>query len=93
MGIHLCLEPGVTEMCSHTGEGFKYVNWLSLILVGVKGFGMFSLASKEWKQTNSQAKFVMSASLACAGRSQAVVDRKQPWVLLVEGNTVLKEEK
>jgi len=166
VGIHLCLEPGVTEIFGHSGqvaEDIKYVNWLSMILAGVKGLEMFSPASQEWKQAHSQARFVIMQVMLEAGedfltvkevvgedgkpdllitmnrekiltvgkpaiasflqklqvyksmgdicaakemydrysdvsepwasRRQVVVDRKQPRVILVQGNTVLKEEK
>jgi len=166
VGIHLCLEPGVTEIFGHSGqeaEDIKYVNWLSMILAGVKGLEMFSPASQEWKQAHSQARFVIMQVMLEAGedfltvkevvgedgkpdllitmdrekimtvgkpaiaafllklqvykstgdicaakemydrysdvsepwasRRQIVVDRKQPRTILVQGNTVLKDEK
>jgi len=166
VGIHLCLEPGVTEIFGHSGqeaEDVKYVNWLSMVLAGVKGLEMFSPASQEWKQAHSQARFVIMQVMLEAGqdflvvkevagedgkpdllitmdrekilsigkpaiasfllklqvykstgdikaakamydkysevsepwasRRQIVIDRKQPRVILVQGNTVLKEEK
>ena len=64
VGIHLCLEPGVT------GEDFKYINWLAMILAGVKGFETFSPASKEWKQTHRQTKFVIMQVMLEAGEHQ-----------------------
>jgi len=166
VGIHLCLEPGVTEIFGHSGqqaEDIKYANWLSMVLAGVKGLEMFSPASQEWKQAHSQARFVIMQVMLEAGedfltvkevvgedgkpdmlitmdrekiltvgkpaiaaflqklqvykstgdiaaakemydkysevsepwasRRQIVVDRKQPRVILVQSNTVLKEEK
>jgi len=166
VGIHLCLEPGVTEIFGHSGqqaEDIKYVNWLSMVLAGVKGLEMFSPASGEWKQAHSQARFVIMQVMLEAGedfltvkevvgedgkpdmlitmdrekiltvgktaiaafllklqvykstgdicnakkmydrysevsepwasRRQIVVDRKQPRVILVQGNTILSDEK
>ena len=160
------MEPGVTEIFGHSGqeaEDIKYVNWLSMILAGVKGLEMFSPSSQEWKQAHSQARFVIMQVMLEAGeefltvkevvgedgkpdllitmnrekiltvgkpaiaafllklqvykstgdicaakemydrysdvsepwasRRQVVVDRKQPRTILVQGNTVLKEEK
>jgi len=166
VGIHLCLEPGVTEIFGHSGqeaEDIKYANWLSMVLAGVKGLEMFSPSSQEWKQAHSQARFVIMQVMLEAGedfltvkevvgedgkpdllitmdrekiltvgkpaiaafllklqvykstgdicsakemydkysevsepwasRRQVVVDRKQPRAILVQSNTVLKEEK
>jgi len=166
VGLHLCLEPGVTEIFGHSGqeaEDIKYVNWLSMVLSGLRGLEMFSPASQEWKQAHSQARFVIMQVMLEAGgdfltikevvgedgkpdllitmdrekimtvgkpaiaafllklqvykstgnicaakdmydkysevsepwasRRQIVVDRKQPRTILVQGNTVLKDEK
>merc|ERR1719244_688831 len=71
VGIHLCLEPGVTEIFGHSGqeaEDVKYVNWLSMVLAGVKGLEMFSPASGEWKQAHSQARFVIMQVMLEAGQ-------------------------
>jgi len=70
VGLHLCLEPGVTEIFGHSGqeaEDIKYVNWLSMVLAGVKGLEMFSPASGEWKQAHSQARFVIMQVMLEAG--------------------------
>merc|ERR1719187_1826880 len=71
VGIHLCLEPGVTEIFGHSGqqaEDIKYANWLSMVLAGVKGLEMFSPASQEWKQAHSQARFVIMQVMLEAGQ-------------------------
>ena len=70
VGLHLCLEPGVTEIFGHSGqqaEDIKYVNWLSMVFKGVKGLEMFSPASGEWKQAHSQARFVIMQVMLEAG--------------------------
>ena len=70
VGIHLCLEPGVTEIFGHSGaeaKDIKYVNWLSMAHAGLKGLEMFSPASGEWKQAHSQARFVIMQVMLEAG--------------------------
>merc|ERR1719244_2026928 len=71
VGIHLCLQPGVTEIFGHSGseaEDIKYVNWLSMAHAGIKGLEMFSPASGEWKQAHSQARFVIMQVMLEAGQ-------------------------
>jgi len=70
VGLHLCLEPGVTEIFGHSGqqaEDVKYVNWLYMVMAGVKGLENFSPASGEWKQAHSQAEFVIMQVMLEAG--------------------------
>ena len=70
VGLHLCLEPGVTEIFGHEGadaEDIKYANWVSMVLAGVKGLEMFSPTSGEWKQAHSQARFVIMQVMLEAG--------------------------
>eukprot|EP00092_Neocalanus_flemingeri_P014000 GFUD01015102.1.p1 GENE.GFUD01015102.1~~GFUD01015102.1.p1 ORF type:complete len:708 (+),score=267.32 GFUD01015102.1:178-2301(+) len=70
VGLHLCLEPGVTEIFGHSGqqaEDIKYANWVSMVLAGVKGLEMFSPTSQEWKQAHSQARFVIMQIMLEAG--------------------------
>merc|ERR1719445_2800976 len=70
VGLHLCLEAGVTEIFGHEGadaEDIKYVNWVSMVLAGVKGLEMFSPTSGEWKQAHSQARFVIMQVMLEAG--------------------------
>ena len=70
VGLHLCLEPGVTEIFGHQGadaEDIKYANWVSMVLAGVKGLEMFSPTSGEWKQAHSQARFVIMQVMLEAG--------------------------
>jgi len=70
VGIHLCLEPGVTEIFGHSGaaaEDIKYINWLSMIHDGLKGLEMFSPAAQDWKQAHSQARFVIMQVMLEAG--------------------------
>ena len=144
-------------------EDVKYVNWLAMVLDGVKGLEMFSPASQEWEQAHRQASFVIMQVLLEAGedfliikevvgedgkpdllitmdrekilsvgkpaiasfllklqvykstgditaakamydkysevsepwasRRQIVIERKQPRIMLVQGNTILKDEK
>jgi len=70
VGLHLCLEPGVTEIFGHEGaeaEDIKYANWVSMVLAGLKGLEMFSPAAGEWKQAHSQARFVIMQVMLEAG--------------------------
>jgi len=71
VGIHLCLQPGVTEIFGHSGseaEDIKYVNWLSMAHAGIKGLEMYSPSAGEWKQAHSQARFVIMQVMLEAGQ-------------------------
>jgi len=77
VGLHLCLEPGVTEIFGHNGhqaKDIKYVNWLSMVLKGVQGLERFSPASGEWKQAHSQARFVIMQVMLEAGEDFLAVE-------------------
>ena len=76
VGLHLCLEPGVTEIFGHSGqqaEDIKYVNWLYMVWSGVMGLEAFSHASGEWKQAHSQAEYVIMQVLLEAGEDFLIV--------------------
>ena len=71
VGLYLSCNRDVLKIFNHTEaakqDDIIYVNWLSLCHAAVRGIEMYSVASNEWKQAHSQARFVILQVLMEAG--------------------------
>ena len=71
VGLFLSCNRDVLKIFNHTEADKQtdiiYVNWLSLCHAAVRGIEMYSVASNEWKQAHSQARFVILQVLMEAG--------------------------
>jgi len=77
-GLHLCLVPGVNQIFGYSSDqadDLNYINYLSMALNGIKALVMYSVASQEWKQAHSRARFVIVNVFLQAGQAFLKIDQ------------------
>jgi len=96
-GLHLCLVPGVNQIFGYSSDqadDLNYINYLSMALNGIKALPMYSVASHEWKQAHSRARFVIVGVFLEAGQGFLKIDQVtgedgQPDLLITMDKTKL----